>query len=61
VFIDERGNYEVEKTYDNHYPKISGEISDGNFRGEIDYQPNEKNVYYNREKAQGDENEGTEH
>ena len=61
LFTDKRRNYEVEKTYDNHYPKISGEVSDGKFRREINCQPNEKNVYYNCEKAQGNKNERAEH
>jgi len=55
------GDYEVEKAYNNHCPKVSAKASDGKFRNKMNHQPNKEEVYYNCEKAQRDEYERTEY
>ncbi len=59
--MDGAGNHKVEKAYDNHCPKVSIKAGDGKFRDEMNYQPDEEDVYYNCEKAQRNEDKRTEY
>lgn len=45
-------DYKVEKACNNHCPKVSVKAGDGKFRDEINYQPDEENIYCDCKKTQ---------